>query len=114
MATHKITRKVITPIKPIIKKVESVKVEVQPEEIEIEAEETTSRSTVRTKKVCTFCQSKSIPSYTDLNVLRRFLTDRAKIVNKERSGVCARHQRSVSKNVKYARHLALLPFVPKV
>ena len=40
MAIHKITRKVITPIKPIIKKVQEVKVEVQPEEIKVEAEET--------------------------------------------------------------------------
>lgn len=114
MATHKITRKVITPVKPIVKKVESVKVQVQPEEIETEIEESLSRSSVRVKKVCNFCQNKSKPTYTDLGVLRRFLTDRAKIVNKERSGVCSKHQRGVAKNIKYARHLALLPFVPKV
>ena len=78
-----------------------------------ESEGESSRET-RTKRVCMFCQNKITPMYTDLVTLRRFLTDRAKIVAKERSGVCARHQRAVAKNIKYARHLSLLPFVPKV
>ena len=68
----------------------------------------------RTKRVCIFCQNKSTPTYTDLVTLKRFITDRAKIVSKERNGLCSKHQRGVSKNIKYARHLALLPFVPKV
>lgn len=68
----------------------------------------------RPKKKCLFCQNKSSPTYTDLAGLRRFLTDRAKIVSRERSGVCAKHQRAVARNIKYSRHLALLPFVPKV
>lgn len=78
----------------------------------VQAEETTKEA--RPKKVCYFCQSKINPSYTDLVNLRRYLTDRAKIVPRARSGACARHQRAIAKNVKYARHLALLPFVPKV
>ncbi|MBI2599736.1 30S ribosomal protein S18 [Candidatus Daviesbacteria bacterium] len=69
---------------------------------------------VRAKKVCYFCQSKTNPSYTDLANLRRYLTDRAKILPRARSGVCSKHQRAVARNIKYARHLALLPFVPKV
>lgn len=69
---------------------------------------------VKTKKVCFFCQNKSNPAYTDLVTLRRFLTDRAKILAKARSNVCSKHQRGVAKNIKYARHLGLLPFVPKV
>ncbi len=68
----------------------------------------------KTKRSCYFCKSKSNPSYTDLANLKRFLTDRAKILPKLRSSVCARHQRAVSKHIKYARHLSLLPFVPKV
>lgn len=80
-----------------------------------EAEKTESgRDAVRTKKVCSFCQSKTNPSYTDLVVLRRFLTDRAKIVARAKSGLCSRHQRLVTRQIKYARHLALLPFTPKV
>jgi len=73
-----------------------------------------SSKTGRPKRVCLFCQNETNPTYTDLAILRRFLTDRAKIVAKERSGVCSKHQRAVAKNIKYARHLALLPFVPKV
>ncbi len=112
-----IIRKVITPSYPLpeIKKVEKIAEsevsEVLDESINIQESES---RTSRAKRVCLFCQKKSIPTYTDLSMLRRFITDRAKIVAKERSGVCARHQRAVAKNIKYARHLALLPFVPTV
>lgn len=107
----KITRK-ITPVgkvavlaKPVLKK------EVLVERV-TEVQESETR--VKTKRICFFCQNKSNPSYVDLVNLRRFLTDRAKIVPKERSGVCSKHQRKVAKNIKYARHLGLLPFVPNV
>lgn len=66
------------------------------------------------KKVCFFCKNKTIPSYTDIVTLRKFTNDRAKINPKTRSGVCSKHQRGVAKNIKYARHLSILPFVPKV
>ena len=69
---------------------------------------------VKAKRTCHFCQSKTVPSYTDLATLRRYLTERAKILPKMKSSVCARHQRAVSRQIKYARHLSLLPFVPKV
>ena len=85
----------------------------QPEEPEKVSAEVHPMPT-RSRRECFFCQKKSDPTYLDLVSLRRFLTDRAKIVGRERSGVCARHQRAVTKNIKYARHLALLPFVPKV
>lgn len=106
MAKKIITRKVITPVskKETVAKQAPVKPVV---------EEGPSKE-VRTKRVCFFCQNKTNPSYTDLTSLRRLLTDRAKIVAKERSGVCSKHQRAVAKNIKYARHLALLPFVPKI
>lgn len=68
----------------------------------------------RPKRFCLFCKHKITPTYTDIVTLRRFLTDRAKIYPKQRSGVCSKHQRAVAKNIKYARHLALLPFTPKV
>ncbi|OGE30772.1 30S ribosomal protein S18 [Candidatus Daviesbacteria bacterium RIFCSPHIGHO2_02_FULL_36_13] len=66
------------------------------------------------KRVCIFCQKKISPSYTDLATLKRFMTERAKILGRGRSGVCSKHQRAVAKNIKYARHLSLLPFVPQV
>jgi len=72
------------------------------------------QTSVRSKKVCFYCQSKSSPSYTDLVTLRRYLTDRVKIVPKLKSNLCSKHQRRVTKQIKYARHLALLPFTPKV
>lgn len=68
----------------------------------------------RPKKVCSFCQSKTNPTYTDIALLRRYLTDRAKIVARAKNNLCSRHQRRTSEQIKYARHLALLPFVPKV
>ncbi len=77
-------------------------------------DESSSRTGVRARRECYFCQSKTIPSYTDLVNLRRYLSDRAKIVAKERTGACAKHQRAITRNIKYARHLALLPFVPKI
>ncbi|MBI2039742.1 30S ribosomal protein S18 [Candidatus Microgenomates bacterium] len=66
------------------------------------------------KKRCYFCQQKSIPIFTDVVTLRRFLTDRAKILPKIRSGLCSKHQRFLTRQIKYARHLALLPFTPNV
>ncbi|MDO8573768.1 MAG: 30S ribosomal protein S18 [Candidatus Daviesbacteria bacterium] len=102
MAEKKIVRKVIsrTPVTEVVKNTEST--------------ETDQKSEARSKKVCFFCQSKTSPSYTDIVSLRRFTTDRAKIVPKAKSGVCSKHQRAVTRNIKYARHLSLLPFVPTV
>lgn len=68
----------------------------------------------RAKKVCAFCTNKTMPFYTDTVSLRRFLTERGKIVPKLRSGLCSKHQRKVTTEIKRARHLALLPFTPKV
>ncbi len=109
MAEKKITRKVISKI--------AVKEKVSKEE-EVskvsEVEETDSKDTGRTKRVCLFCKGKTEPSYTDMAVLRRFTTDRVKIVARAKSSLCSKHQRAVARNIKYARHLALLPFVPKL
>lgn len=110
----KITRKVISSFaKKEEPRKEEIPVVSKTEKIAEQVTEESSKFT-RTKRECSFCQKKSDPSYTDLTNLRRFLTDRAKIVSKERSGACAKHQRAITKNIKYARHLALLPFVPTV
>jgi len=50
------------------------------------------------------------PDYKVVENLEKFLTPRKKIVSREKSGVCAKHQRTLSKQVKYARYLALVPF----
>ncbi|MCA9371905.1 30S ribosomal protein S18 [Candidatus Woesebacteria bacterium] len=59
---------------------------------------------------CFFCKYNSSPNYKDVENLEKFLTSRKKIVSREKSGVCAKHQRGLSKNIKYARYLAFLPY----
>ncbi len=60
---------------------------------------------------CFFCTEKKEPSYVNTSELMKFVSDRGKIMSRSRNGLCAVHQRRVSDAVKYARHLALLPFV---
>ena len=59
---------------------------------------------------CFFCKYKMNPDYKDVDTMEKFLTPRKKIVSRERSNVCAKHQRALSKHIKYARYLALLPY----
>jgi small subunit ribosomal protein S18 len=64
------------------------------------------------KKVCSFCVDKvDVIDYKDIAKLRRFLSDRAKILPRRVTGTCAHHQRELTISIKRARHLALLPFV---
>lgn len=114
MVQKKITRKVISkvssePVKEVSKPI--VESETDSPKAEAEAE---NFGTGRKKKTCFFCQSKTIPSYTDVNTLRRFTTDRSKIMARIKSSLCSKHQRVVTRQIKYARHLSLLPFIPKV
>ncbi|MDP3724134.1 MAG: 30S ribosomal protein S18 [bacterium] len=59
---------------------------------------------------CAFCKEKWSPDYKNAALLRRFTTDRGRIVGRGRTGVCSRHQRALSRAIKRARELALLPF----
>lgn len=59
---------------------------------------------------CFFCKYNSHPDYKDLENLTKFLSPRMKVLNREKSNVCAKHQRELSKNIKYARFLALIPY----
>lgn len=62
-------------------------------------------------KVCNFCVEKvSRIDYKNYDMLRRYLTERAKIRPRRQTGTCARHQRALARAIKRARHLALLPF----
>lgn len=63
---------------------------------------------------CPFCKGKTNPDYKDFETLGKFVNDRAKIMSRDRSGVCAKHQRRLTIAVKRARHLALLPYVPQI
>ena len=100
------------PVAPI--KVEVAPVEQVAEEAPVARSQEGRDNYPTAKKACPFCTKKTVPSYTDMAVLKHFLTDRAKILARGRSGVCSKHQRAVAKNIKYARHLSLLPFVPQV
>ena len=63
------------------------------------------------RKVCNFCVDKidSI-DYKDVARLRRFMSERAKILPRRVTGTCARHQRALTVAIKRARHIALIPF----
>lgn len=64
-------------------------------------------------KKCFFCEEKKSPTFEDSAILQRYITERGKIIARARTGLCAKHQNALSTNIKYARHLALLPFVVK-
>lgn len=63
------------------------------------------------RKVCSFCVDKvDTIDYKDVAKLRRFISERAKILPRRVTGTCAHHQRELTIAIKRARHLALLPF----
>ena len=64
------------------------------------------------KKVCSFCVDKiQHIDYKDIPRLRRYLSERGKIVPRRVTGACAHHQRKLTIAIKRARHLAFLPYV---
>lgn len=66
----------------------------------------------RRKKVCNFCVDKvETIDYKDVARLRRFISERAKILPRRVTGTCARHQRELTVAIKRARPIALLPYV---
>ena len=63
------------------------------------------------KKVCQFCVDKVVDiDYKDVAKLRRYVSERAKILPRRITGTCAKHQRQLTSAIKRARHIALLPF----
>ena len=66
----------------------------------------------RRKKVCIFCADKvDFIDYKDSAKLRKFISERGKILPRRISGTCAKHQRELNTAIKRARHAALLPYV---
>ena len=65
------------------------------------------------RKVCSFCvnQIKEI-DYKNISLLSGYISDRAKIESRRRTGTCAKHQRVLALAIKRARHIALLPYAP--
>ena len=63
------------------------------------------------KKVCVFCVEKVDEiDYKDVTRLKRFVSERSKILPRRVTGTCAKHQREITVAIKRARHLALLPY----
>ena len=62
-------------------------------------------------KKCYFDIENKEASLEDISSLRKFLTERGKIIPRSRSGLCAKHQRQLTTIIKHARHLGLLPFI---
>ena len=97
------------------------------EKIEVVAEETVAPATERTeapqkvarpnknnrrKKVCAFCADKvDHIDYKDTQRLRKYVSERAKILPRRISGTCAKHQRQLTVAIKRARQVALLPYI---
>ena len=67
----------------------------------------------RRKKVCVFCADKTNAGidYKDVNKLKRYVSERGKILPRRVTGTCAKHQRELTTAIKRARQAALLPFV---
>jgi small subunit ribosomal protein S18 len=66
------------------------------------------------KKVCIFCKERADwVDYKDVNLLRRFMSDRGKIRARRVTGNCAQHQRDVAVAIKTARELAMLPYTQR-
>ncbi len=64
------------------------------------------------KKVCSFCVDRvEHIDYKDVVKLRKYISERSKIIPRRVTGTCAKHQRELTIAIKRARHLALLPFV---
>ena len=69
------------------------------------------RKFFRRKKVCKFCTEKiDAISYRDVRLLQQFVAERGKIVPRRLTGVCTTHQRRLTRAIKQARNIALLPF----
>jgi small subunit ribosomal protein S18 len=68
--------------------------------------------TRRRKKVCVFCADKNYTDidYKDINKLKRYVSERGKILPRRITGNCAKHQRALTVAVKRARHIALMPY----
>lgn len=63
------------------------------------------------KGECFFCKEKTKPDFLAYDVLSKFISERGKIQARSRTGLCAKHQRHLTSEIKRARYMALMPFV---
>jgi len=64
-------------------------------------------------KYCVFCKTNTELSYKDVDQLKRYISDKGKILPRRVTANCAKHQRTVASAIKRARHLALISFLVK-
>ena len=65
----------------------------------------------RRKKVCVFCGRDNVIDYKDTAKLKKYVSERGKILPRRITGTCAKHQRALTVAIKRARHVALMPYV---
>jgi small subunit ribosomal protein S18 len=65
----------------------------------------------RRRKVCFFCANRTVDiDYKDVDLIRKFMSDRGKILPRRRSGTCPKHQRELARQIKKGREIALVPY----
>ena len=66
----------------------------------------------RRRKVCAFCtEADAVIDYKDVATLKKYVSERGKILPRRITGTCAKHQRALTVAIKRARHIALMPYV---
>ncbi|MBR1478776.1 MAG: 30S ribosomal protein S18 [Lachnospiraceae bacterium] len=65
----------------------------------------------RRKKVCVFCGKDNVIDYKDAAKLKKFVSERGKILPRRITGNCAKHQRALTVAIKRARHMAIMPYI---
>ena len=65
----------------------------------------------RRKKVCVLCGKDNVIDYKDTAKLKKYVSERGKILPRRITGTCAKHQRALTVAIKRARHVALMPYV---
>ena len=62
------------------------------------------------KKICQMCAGKSV-DYKDVMIVSKYINEKGKIMSRRNTGACAKHQRHIAKQIKWARYMALIPYV---
>ena len=62
------------------------------------------------KRICQMCAGKDV-DYKDVQIISKYITEKGKIMPRRMTGACAKHQRHIAQQIKWARFMALLPYV---
>jgi len=62
------------------------------------------------KKICQMCAGKSV-DYKDVMIVSKYVNEKGKIMPRRMTGACAKHQRHIAQQIKWAKYIALLPYV---